>query len=138
MRVAQLLLLALLLVSFSIWTDLIAKAFPKELPMLVTVSDLVSEPGQYDGHRVVVNGHVRSIEIQRGRRGSLFVMLVLEEIVSNLPGLPSTVKVVSLSRPPVLRGNYALVQGVYHQEGRQVGRIFEHFIDAEVILREKL
>ena len=112
-----------------------AKKPPKELPMLVTVGDLTDDPGQYDGHRVVVNGHVRSIEIQRGRRGSEYIFLVLEEVDAPNPKGP-TVSVISLTPPPVRQGNKALVQGVYHGEGYQAGKPFENFIDAEVILRE--
>ena len=45
-----------------------AYGISKELPMQVTVSDLASQPKQYDGHRVVVTGRVRSMEVQLGRR----------------------------------------------------------------------
>jgi hypothetical protein len=112
-----------------------AKKPSKELPMLVTVGDLIGDPGQYDGHRVVVNGHVRSIEMQRGRRGSEYIFLVLEEVNAPDPKGPA-VSVISLTLPPVRQGNKALVQGVYHREGNQAGKPFENFIDAEVILRE--
>jgi hypothetical protein len=132
-------LIALFLLPFSLLMvshdEASAKRPPKELPMLVTVGDLIDDPGQYDGHRVVVNGHVRSIEMQRGRRGSEYIFLVLEEVDAPDPKGP-TVSVISLTLPPVRRGNKALVQGVYHREGNQAGKPFENFIDAEVILRE--
>jgi hypothetical protein len=123
-----------LLFLFPSW-NLVAKAPPKELPMLVSVTELTADPDQYDGHRIVVTGYVRSMEIQRGRRGSEYIMLVLEEKASNTSSAPS-VSVVSLTLPPVREGGHALVQGVYHREGRQAGRTFEHFIDAEMVLRE--
>ena len=110
----------------------------KELPMLVTLTDLQSEPSQYDGHRIVVTGRVRSIEVQQGRRGSEYVMLVLEDETPGGTSLPSSIRVVSFTLPAVRQGHYALVQGTYHVEGKQAGRPFENFIDAEIILKEKL
>lgn len=106
--------------------------------MLVTLNDLKTEPNQYDGHRIVVSGRVQSIEVQQGRRGSEYVMLVLEEESVNPSSTRPTIKVVSLTLPQVQRGHHALVQGTYHVEGKQAGHPFEHFIDAEVILDEKL
>jgi hypothetical protein len=116
--------------------NLAAKGPPKELPMLVTVSDLAAEPGQYDGHRVVVTGRVRSIEMQMGRRGSEYLMLILEEDSPASSGTVQPVQVYSPTIPKVREGDHALVQGVYHKEGKQAGRLFDHFVDAEVILRE--
>ena len=110
---------------------------PKELPMLVTLNDLSTEPAQYDGHRVVVTGRVRSIEVQTGRRGSQYALLILEEETSKGSDPKSTVFVISLVTPPVRQGHQALIQGVYHLEGRQAGRLFNHFIDADLIVREK-
>jgi hypothetical protein len=117
--------------------NLIAKGPPKELPRLVTVSDLASQPGEFDGHRVVVTGRVQSMEIQTGRRGSEYLMLILEEDSppSSLSGTVQPVQVYSPTIPKVREGDLALVQGVFHKEGRQAGRSFEHFVDAEVILR---
>jgi hypothetical protein len=132
-RVAFLSLLVLLIAS----NMMPATGPAKELPLLVTVRDLANEPGEYDGHRVVVTGRVQSMEIQTGRRGSEFLMLVLEE---DAPSSPSSnavqpVQVFSPTIPKVQRGDRALVQGVFHIEGRQAGRSFEHFVDAEVILQ---
>jgi hypothetical protein len=115
--------------------NLSAKGPPKELPMLVTVSDLAAEPGRYDGHRIVVTGRIRSIEMQTGRRGSEYLMLILEEDSPTSSGTIQPVQVFSSTFPKVQEGDLALVQGVYHKEGKQAGRVFEHFVDAEVILR---
>lgn len=130
--------LASLFLSFSPISLLVAQPTAKELPMLVTLNDLKAEPGQYDGHRIVVTGRVQSIEVQQGRRGSEFVMLVLEEESPNPSSTGSTIKVVSLTLPTIQRGHHALVQGTYHVQGKQGGRPFEHFIDAEVILKDRL
>lgn len=130
--------LASLFLSFSPISLLVAQPTAKELPMLVTLNDLKTEPSQYDGHRIVVTGRVQSIEVQQGRRGSEYVMLVLEEESPNPSSTRPTIKVVSFTLPTIQRGHHALVQGTYHVEGKQAGRPFEHFIDAEVILKEKL
>jgi hypothetical protein len=114
-----------------------ANTSPKELPLLVTVGELAAQPDQYHNHRIVVSGRVRSIEIQRGRRGSEYVMLILEEVAPDAVESAPTVAVISLTLPKVGEGHHALVQGVYHREGRQGGQPFEHFIDAEVVLREE-
>lgn len=108
----------------------------KELPMLVTFKDLLTEPDQYDGHRVVVIGRVRSIEVQEGRRGGIYMLLVLEEELSESSESVSSVKVVSLTVPPVREGHRALVQGVYHREGKAGGRPYEYFIEADAILKD--
>ena len=109
----------------------------KELPLLVAVHDLVNDAAQYDGRRVVVTGLVRSIELQRGRRGSEYILLVLEDDASKPPDGPPTIKVISATFPKIAKGQTALVQGIYHREGRQGGRPYEFFIDAEMVLHEK-
>ena len=124
-----------LLVLLAFGSNPPAYGISKELPMQVTVSDLASEPKQYDGHRVVVTGRVRSMEVQLGRRGSEYLIIVLEE---DSPASSEKVKPVQVyipTVPKVREGDRALVQGVYHIEGKQAGRNFEHFVDAEAILR---
>lgn len=110
---------------------------PKELPVLVTIKDLLTEPNPYDNHRVVVAGRIQSMEVQTGRRGSEFIMLVLEENAPDASAPDLSIKVVSLTIPKVRQGDRTLVQGIYHREGKQAGRPFERFIDADTIIREK-
>ena len=105
--------------------------------MQVTVNDLAAEPEQYDGHRVVVTGRVRSLEMQMGRRGSEYFVLVLEEDSPASSGATQPVQDYSPTVPKVQRGDHALVQGVYHREGKEAGRPFEHFVEAEAILRSE-
>jgi len=127
--------LLLILVLLVFRSNQPAYGISKELPMQVSVSDLASEPKQYDGHRVVVTGRVRSMEVQLGRRGSEYLMIVLEE---DSPASSEKVKPVQVyipTVPKVREGDRALVQGVYHIEGKQAGRFFEHFVDAEAVLR---
>jgi hypothetical protein len=117
---------------------LFAEGPSKELPVLVTIRELLADSNKYDGHRVVTTGRVRSVEGQIGRRGSEYVLLILEdEEAGDLEPIPS-ITVISLTLPPVREGHHALVQGSFRKEGRQAGRPFEFFIDAEVILKEKL
>jgi len=130
-----LMVLLSVIVSLLFHGNLSAKGPSKELPMLVTVSDLAAEPDRYDGHRVVVTGRVRSIELQTGRRGSEYLMLVLEEDFPASSGTVQPVQIFSPTLPKIQEGDPALVQGVYHKEGKQAGRNFEHFVDSEVILR---
>jgi hypothetical protein len=64
-------------------------------------------------------------------------MMVLEEVGIQPEKPVATVNVIILNIPKVRTGNDALVQGVYHREGKQAGKTFEHFIDAEVVLKEE-
>jgi hypothetical protein len=132
----QSILVVLFLLSFK--GDLIAKGPLKSPPITVTVGALSAASERYDGQRVMVTGRVRSIEIQTGRRGSSYVMMVLEEAGAQPGKTTPTVNVITLNVPEVNTGSDALVQGVYHREGKQAGKTFEHFIDAEVVLKEKL
>ena len=109
----------------------------KELPKQVTVEELSAEPERYDGERVFVIGRVQKIEGLRGRRGGLFVMILLEGAAEDDSGRRYSVGVFSLPPPPRVRlGDRAIIQGVYHQSARKAGRPLEHFIDAEAILRD--
>jgi hypothetical protein len=131
--------LVVLTLVLALWgrPENMAQAAPKELPVLATIKELLAEPNRYDGRRVVVAGRIRSIEFQTGRRGSEFILLVLEEHRAD-PNDPNlSIDVTSITLPKVRRGNSVLVQGVYHVEGKQGGRSFERFIDADTIVKEK-
>lgn len=129
-------LVILFLLSFR--SDVIAKSPLKDPPITVTIQALSAAPEQYDEQRVIVTGRVRSMEVQTGRRGSSYVMMVLEEIGAQPGKTIPTVTVIILDVPKVNIGSDVLVQGTYHREGRQAGKTFEHFIDAEAVLKEKL
>ncbi|MBI3607462.1 MAG: hypothetical protein HY207_05820 [Nitrospirae bacterium] len=113
-----------------------AKGPSRELPLSAAIHDLLNTPKQYDGRRVLVSGFVRSIEFERGRLGSEYAILVLEETVSSVPPSVYAVRVISLTFPTVRKCQHALVQGTYHLEGNQAGRPYEHFIDAEAVLQD--
>jgi hypothetical protein len=132
-------LLIVLTAFFAVWLPsetLSAKSPPRELPLPAAIRDLINEPDQYDGRRVFVSGFVRSIEFERGRRGSEYAILVLEETVPSVPPAVYAVRVISLTFPTVRTCQHALVQGTYHRQGKQAGRPYEFFIDAEAVLRD--
>lgn len=115
---------------------LFAEVPSRELPMPATVRDLVSEPTRFDGHRVLVTGVIRSIEVERGRRGSEYFVLVLEEQVAAPGESSASVTVIIDTIPGIRKGQRAMIQGVFHREGNQRGRPYEYFIEAEPILRK--
>jgi hypothetical protein len=108
-----------------------------EPPVRVSISDLAHEPQRYDKQRVLVSGVVRAIEFQRGRRGSEYLLLTLEEIHAAPEGRAPSVSVVTADIPRVGVGDQIVVQGVYYVEGKEAGRFYERFIDAEEIRRER-
>lgn len=108
----------------------------KDPPDQVTVEGLVTQPDQYDGRRVIVTGRIRQIESHRGRRGGEFLMLILEGEARDSSGESPWVGVFSFTLPDVGVGERALIQGVYHREAMEAGRMLTNFIDAEAILRD--
>jgi len=117
-------------VSMNLW----AKEAPP--PLRVSVGDLAREPQRYDKQMVIVSGVVRAIEFQRGRRGSEYLLLTLEEIHAGPHEQLPTVSVVTQDIPRLNVGDQVVVRGVYYIEGKQGGRPYERFIDAEEIKRE--
>ena len=105
-------------------------------PPRVSISDLDQEPQQYDNRMVLISGLVRSVEFQRGRRGSEYLLLTLEEIHGASPEPHQSVKVVTHELTRVKVGEQILVRGIYHIKGNQGGRTYEGFIDAEEIKQE--
>lgn len=110
-------------------------AVPKELPETVTAAQLRAEAERFDDRRVVVIGRIQSIESGRGRRGSEYLVVVVADPVVEREPNPETVRVFTYARPPAAAGGTVLVQGTYHRQGRVAGLAFEHFIEAEAILR---
>lgn len=115
-----------------------ARLWAKEAapPRHVSVGDLAREPQRYDKQMVIVSGVVRSIEFQRGRRGSEYLLLTLEEIHAGPQQQLPTINVVTQDVARVQIGEQLLVRGIYYVEGKQAGRPYERFIDAEEIKRE--
>jgi len=105
-------------------------------PLHASIGDLEQEPQRYDKRMVIVSGVVRSIEFQRGRRGSEYLLLTLEEIHAAPQQQRPTVSVVTQDLTRVQVGEQILVRGVFYIEGNQGGRPYERFIDAEEIKRE--
>jgi hypothetical protein len=111
-----------------------AKPQHREVPANVAIHDLLESPDQYDGRRVVVTGFISSIAFEQGRRGSEYAVIKLEEAATSDPSTAYAVTVISLTMPKVGQCQHALVQGVYHRAGKQAGRPYEFFIDAEAVL----
>jgi hypothetical protein len=105
-------------------------------PLRASISDLGREPQRYDKRMVIISGVVRSIEFQRGRRGSEYLLLLLEEIHAEPRQQPPTVNVVTHDLTRVKVGQQILVRGIYHITGNQGGRTYEGFIDVEEIKLE--
>lgn len=108
----------------------------RDLPVMVSLRDLLSDPDRFDGHRVVVSGRVASIKLQKGRRGGTYIVLRLEALKSNPRKSRPAIKVFTLFPPPVMRGHEAVVQGKYVHKGRAGGISFENFIRADAIMKE--
>lgn len=113
----------ILLVVVAVW---VAGLFAKDLPVLVPLENMGP---QYDSQRVSVFGWVRSIEVKEGRRGSNYVEIVLGEG-------DATVNVYSLTPVYNILDAYVVVQGTYREQGRIAGFLADHFIAAEVIVRD--
>jgi hypothetical protein len=129
---------ALALLWATVWTAAGLGAFEParaaEAPLNVGIHDLLDHSDQYDGRLVVVTGYVGRVAWERGRRGSEYVELVLEEAGSGAPPHVATVTVVALTPPRVRACQHVLIQGVYHREGKQAGRPYEFFIDADAVI----
>ena len=104
----------------------VAGLFAKDLPVLVPLHEIGR---QYDARRVSVFGWVRSVEVKQGRRGSRYVELILGEG-------DATVTIYSIRPVPNLLNARVIVQGVYKEAGRFGGLLADHFIDAEMIVRD--
>jgi hypothetical protein len=128
----------LTLFSAVVWTAAVLGAVHAaragDAPLNAAVRDLVEQPDQYDGRLVVVTGYVGHVAWERGRRGSEYVELTLEEAGSGAPPTVSTVTVVALTPPKVRVCQHVVIQGVYHREGKQAGRPYEFFIDADAVI----
>jgi len=128
--------LALLCVFFAASPRLWATDTKSVEPLRVSVGDLEREPQRYDKRMVIVSGVVRSIKFQQGRRGSEYLLLTLGEIHAGSQTQLPTVNVVTQELTRVKVGEQLLVRGVYYIEGKEAGRSYERFIDAEEIKRE--
>ncbi len=108
--------------------------FAKELPTPVSIKALAEDETRFDGHRIIVSGRVQSIFMQRGRLGSPYLKIILEENRPNNKTEILLVEVISTDFPKIKSGDDILVQGNYRISGERVGRIFPHYIDAEIIV----
>jgi hypothetical protein len=115
----------------------------RELPIPAAIGELVSYPERYDESRVFVTGKVRSIHVERGRMGSTFFAMVLEEAPPDGTEVPpggangSSVQVFSLTASKFDNGSQVSVQGTYHRNGFYGGWPYHGFIAAESIVGDQ-
>ncbi len=107
-----------------------------EAPLNAAIHDLLERPDQYDGRLVVVRGYVSHVAWERGRRGSEYVELRLDEAGAASGASEASVTVISWPGSAVKKCQQVLVQGVFHRIGKQAGRPYEFFIDADAVLRD--
>jgi hypothetical protein len=111
-------------------------ALAGEAPRNAAVHDLVEHPEDFDGRLVLVTGYVGRVAWERGRRGSEYVELRLDEAGDAAGANEASVTVVSWPGSAIKQCQHVLVQGVFHRVGKQAGRPYELFIEADAVLRD--
>jgi hypothetical protein len=107
-----------------------------ETPLNASIHDLVERPDDYEGRLVLVTGYVGRVAWERGRRGSEYVELRLDEAGTASGATEASVTVVAWPAVAIKKCEYVLVQGVFHRSGNQAGRPYELFIEADAVLRD--
>ena len=122
-RIKWLIGMAITMIAVSLF---VYTANGKELPEIVPISKL-STP--WDNKRVAIFGYARSCEAMRGRLGSNYTKCVIGSDYG---------EVSVYWHLPVygLVGNRVIVQGVYNNHGRYGGRLADHFIVADAVMRD--
>ncbi|MFQ5544252.1 MAG: hypothetical protein ACE5FY_07885 [Nitrospiria bacterium] len=101
--------------------------FPKELPVLIDLSELSKT---HDGKRITVFAKVLSAEVKTGRRGSLHL-----ELVVGKEG--RTVRVYTIKPISNIINRRIIIQGIYHEQGRFAGHKLKQFIEAGTIVLDQ-
>ncbi|MFI5305469.1 MAG: hypothetical protein ACHQYP_11840 [Nitrospiria bacterium] len=123
-------LLALLFgAAFVYWSPLLAS----ESVNPITVKLLLLSPDEYDGKTVRVSGRVQTISAERGKRGSEYLKIVIEDSQQNQEQTTETLNVFIYSSPRIKKGSSIIVSGIYHKSGHWGGSEQEHFIEASLI-----
>jgi hypothetical protein len=107
-----------------------------DAPLNAAVHDLVDHPDDFDGRLVLVTGYVGRVAWERGRRGSEYVEIRLDEAGIDVGSGEASVTVISWPGSAVKKCEHVLVQGVFHRAGKQAGRPYEFFIEADAVLRD--
>jgi hypothetical protein len=130
---------ALVLLAPVVWTGMgwggAHAARAGEAPLNAAVHDLVERPDDYDGRLVLVTGYVGRVAWERGRRGSEYVELRLDE-AGAAGGSEASVTVISWPGSIFKTCQHVLVQGIFHRTGKQAGRSYELFIEADAVLHD--
>ncbi|MBI3605307.1 MAG: hypothetical protein HY202_04690 [Nitrospirae bacterium] len=109
---------------------LAAESIAKESLNPVSVKTIRLTPDAYDGKTLKVSGQVRSVTPGRGKRGSEFLIVVIEGPPSKTDETSPELTVFSYFAPPLKVGTPVIVLGVYHKSGRWAGSDHDHFIEA--------
>jgi hypothetical protein len=112
---------------------LAAEGRAKESLNPVSVKNIRLTPDAYDGKTLKVSGQVRSVTPGRGKRGSEFLIVVIEGPPSKTDETSPELTVFSYFAPPLKVGTPVIVLGVYHKSGRWAGSDHDHFIEASKI-----
>jgi hypothetical protein len=104
----------------------------------VPVKKIRLSPDEFDGKEVRVSGQVRSINSERGKRGSEYLAIVIEETQGAPNEDPETIKVFIYYAPRIKKGSSIIVSGTYHKWGHWGGSEQEHFIEAKKIIPVEL
>ncbi|MFZ5874894.1 MAG: hypothetical protein ACOYXU_00665 [Nitrospirota bacterium] len=97
---------------------------------------MVERPDEYDGRLVLVTGYVGRVAFERGRRGSEYVELRLDEAGTAVGASDASVTVISWPVSIFKACQHVLVQGIFHRTGKQAGRPYELFIEADAVLHD--
>ncbi|HXN06425.1 MAG TPA: hypothetical protein VN944_05105 [Nitrospiria bacterium] len=97
------------------------------------VGKIRSSPEAYDGKTIRVSGRVRSILPGRGKRGSEFLIILIEAPQAKPDEDSEAITVFAYFVPRFKVGSMIIVSGVYHKWGHWAGSEHEHFIEASKI-----
>ncbi|MFY9268347.1 MAG: hypothetical protein WAO55_01215 [Candidatus Manganitrophaceae bacterium] len=115
------------IVAISFYFLPLAVSSGKELPRLVDITDLKSDPDGYDRHRVTVIGTVSSCEKKTGRRGSRYIEIEVVQNGSSILAVSDTVRCAKA-------GAEVVVQGTYRRSGWFAGYLFHEYMNAEHVV----
>ena len=107
-------------------------------PAHVSIDELVSHPGDYDGRNIQLTGRIISIEQSASRQGNMYLVFTITNVNSQTNTLSDTLRIFAFSWPRLEPGDTIAVDGTYRVDYWFGGFPFENFIYAERIKRESV
>jgi hypothetical protein len=87
---------------------------PKESPVLeVQIKDVVSNPGEYNGKKVALEGKVAKVDYRKSAKGELFTVFKLKDAENNEVGV-----YYEDERLPLSKGDTVKIMGKFWKEKR--------------------